>query len=289
MKTCRIYWLLLTSFCLSKGVHAAEVPFPEKKPERIVSLNGTVSEVLCELGLQAQLVGVDVTSTYPEALKKLPKVGHSRNLSAEGILALNPSLIVGTEESVKPEVANQLKSAGIAMRLFRQELSVAGTKQLIREIATVFEVPHKAQPLIARLDADLLKVKKAASPKKVLFIYARGTGSMMVAGQGTSVEKVIALAGGTNAATGFADFKPLTAEALIGANPDVILLFTSGLQSLGGIEGLLQVPGIAQTNAGRNRQVVEMDGQLLTGFGPRLGKAVAELANHLNTANLEKQ
>jgi len=281
MKACRTHLFLLIFLCLSLGSYAVGHPFREKKPERIVSLNGTLSEILCELGLQAQLVGVDVTSTYPEALQKLPKVGHSRNLSAEGILALRPTLVLGTEESVKPELVTQLKNAGIPVRLFRQEFSVAGTQQLIREVAAEFDASDKAQSMITRLEADLSKVRKAATPRKVLFIYARGAGSLMVAGKGTSVEKVIELAGGTNAATGFADFKPLTPEALIGANPDVILLFTSGLQSLGGMEGLLKIPGIAQTQAGRNRQVVEMDGQLLTGFGPRLGKAVAELAHHL--------
>src|SRR3546814_14071921 len=96
---------------------------------------------------------------------------------------------------------------------------------------------------------------------------------MMVAGENTQMEQVIHMAGGQNAVRGFEDFKPLTAESLVAANPDVILLFDSGLDSLGGMEGLLKVRGIAQTNAGKNRKVIEMDGQLLTGFGLRLGKA----------------
>jgi iron complex transport system substrate-binding protein len=216
MKSCRVHLFLLIFLCLSLKSFAVGHPIREKKPERIVSLNGTISEILCELGLQAQLVGVDVTSTYPEALQKLPKVGHSRNLSAEGILALRPTLILGTEESVKPEVVTQLKNAGIPVRLFRQAFSVAGTQQLIREVAVDFGASDQAQSMIARLETDLSKVRKAAAPRKVLFIYARGAGSLMVAGQGTSVEKVIELAGGTNAATGFDDFKPLTPEALIG-------------------------------------------------------------------------
>jgi iron complex transport system substrate-binding protein len=289
MKPFRIHLFWVFILFLPLGSSAADHSLSAKKPERIVSLNGTISEVLCALGLQAQIVGIDVTSTYPETLQKLPKVGHSRNLSAEGILALRPTLILGTEESVKPEVFSQLKNAGVSVRLFRQSYSVAGTQQLIREVAAAMDASDQAQSLITRLEADLSKARKAAAPRKVLFIYARGAGSLMVAGQGTSVEKVIELAGGTNAATGFDDFKPLTAEALIGANPDVILLFSSGLQSLGGIDGLLKIPGIAQTQAGRNHQVVEMDGQLLTGFGPRLGKAVSELAHHLNAVKSGQQ
>lgn len=248
---------------------------------RIVSLNGTISEIICALGRQPQLVGVDVTSTYPEALAKLPKVGHNRTISAEGVLAQNPTLVVGTTESLKPEVAAQLKAAGVTVHLFRQDYSVAGTKQLIKDVAATFGASAQVPAVTARLDADLAKVKKSAAGPKVLFIYARGAGTMMVAGQGTSVEKIMQLAGARNAATGFTDFKPLTAEALVAANPDVLLLFDSGLASLGGKAGLLQIPGVAQTTAGRTGRVVEMDGQLLTGFGPRLGQATAELASKL--------
>jgi iron complex transport system substrate-binding protein len=115
------------------------------------------------------------------------------------------------------------------------------------------------------------------SDKKVLFIYARGAGTLMVSGTGTPIASMIQLAGAKNAVTDFADFKPLTAEAMVAANPDIILLFDSGLKSIGGIDGLLKVPGIAQTNAGRNRSIVSMDGELLSGFGLRLPQAIREL------------
>ncbi|UOQ74062.1 heme/hemin ABC transporter substrate-binding protein [Hymenobacter cellulosilyticus] len=267
---------LLLGLLLLSGLSRAAAPV------RIVSLSGTVSEIICDLGLQSQLVGVDVTSTFPAALTKLPKVGHNRNISAEGVLALSPTIVVGTVESLKPEVASQLKSAGITVQLFTQEYSVAGTKKLIQQVAAAFQASAKAPALLQKLDSDLAKARKPAKAPKVLFIYARGTGTMMVAGQNTPLEKVIGLAGGQNAATGFSDFKPLTAEALVAANPDVLLLFDSGLQSLGGKAGLLQVPGVAQTNAGRTGRVIEMDGQLLSGFGPRLGQATTELAQQLS-------
>lgn len=103
----------------------------------------------------------------------------------------------------------------------------------------------------------------------------------MVAGQKTPLDAVINLAGGVNAAQGFDDFKPLTPEALLEANPDVILMFDSGLQSIGGVEGILKIEGIAQTNAGKNKKVIAMDGQYLSGFSPRLGDAVLELNQKL--------
>ena len=105
---------------------------------------------------------------------------------------------------------------------------------------------------------------------------------MMVAGEGTQIEKIIQLAGGENAVSGFTEFKPLTAEALVAANPDVILLFDSGLSSLGGADMLLGMPGVKETEAGRNKKIVEMDGQLLTGFSQRLGQAILELSEKIH-------
>lgn len=258
--------------CLWASIAAAQ------NPGRIVVVDGTVAEIVCLLGLEKSIVGVDVTSTFPESLQRLPKVGHNRNLSAEGILALKPTIVAGATNSIKPELLDQLRAAGVRTLFFKQDFSPEGTRQLIREVAGAFGKADQAAPLIAKLDADLKAIKKAPTPKKVLFIYARGVGTMMVGGKNTSVAKVIELAGGRNAVQDFDEFKPLTPESLLAANPDVLLFFTSGLESLGGMDGLLKIPGIAQTNAGKNRKVIEMDGHLLSGFSPRLGLAAQELA-----------
>jgi len=256
---------------------------PKDEPIRIVSLDGTVSEILCDLGLQVYLVGVDVTSTYPESLQKLPKVGHNRNISAEGVISLKPTLVLTSQNAgTKPEVIDQIRSAGIKVIAFGQDYSIAGSKKLIQDVANTCQVASRAKALIKKLDADLAQVKKAAGKPKVLFIYARGTGTMMVSGRGTQVDKMIELAGGTNAASDFENYKPLTAEALVTANPDVILLFDTGLESLGGASGLQKVQGIAQTNAGKTGQIVTIDGHLLSGFSPRLGKALQELAQKIS-------
>ncbi|RAK03253.1 iron complex transport system substrate-binding protein [Larkinella arboricola] len=256
------------------------------KTERIVSLSGTLTEIVCDLGLQNQIVGTDVTSTYPATMAKVPKVGHNRNISAEAVLALRPTVVIAVRSNgsmdIKPELFQQFRSAGVKTLIFDQELSVAGTKKLITEVAKEFNASGKAAAIIRKLDADLAKVRKPAKAQKVLFIYARGTGTMMVSGRNTPIEKIVQLAGAQNAFNDFDNFKPLTPEALVVGNPDDILLFTSGLESLGGIDGLLNVQGVAQTNAGKNRRVIEMDGQLLTGFGPRLGLAVQELSRKLN-------
>jgi iron complex transport system substrate-binding protein len=249
------------------------------KPLRIVSVNGTLSEILVGLGLESQIVGVDVTSTYPASLEKLPKVGHNRSISAEGILALNPDVIVVSDQSMlSASVLKQLNSTGKKVVTFKQEYSEEGTIKLIREMGAYFNAKPQAEKMVKALKADLTKLPKASTPKKLLFIYARGTGTLMVSGKNTSLDKMFSLIGHKNAVTDFTDFKPLTSESLLAANPDVLVLFSSGLESVDGIDGLLKVPGVAYTNAGKNRKVVAMDGQFLTGFGPRLGKAAAELA-----------
>ncbi len=246
---------------------------------RIVSANGTLSEILVGLGLEKQIVGVDVTSTYPASLEKLPKIGHNRTIAAEGILALNPDVIVYTNQSMlSPAVVKQLSSSGKKLVEFKHDYSKEGAIRLIREVGTYFNANAQAEKMVKALQADLAKIPAPANPKKLLFIYARGTGTLMVSGTGTSLDKMFALAGHKNAVGGFTDFKPLTAESLIAANPDVLVLFSSGLESLEGMDGLLKVPGVANTNAGKNRRIVTMDGQFLTGFGPRLGKAAAELS-----------
>ncbi|MVN91556.1 heme/hemin ABC transporter substrate-binding protein [Mucilaginibacter aquatilis] len=277
---------LLLFLMISTSISAVQARHINATSKKIVSVNGTVSEILAAIGLEPSIVGVDVTSTYPVSLKSKPKVGHNRNLSAEGILALQPDVVTGLSTDIKPELADQLKSAGIKLVLFTQELSAEGTKKLIRQVANSFGNKPKAEALVKKLNADLAaaaKLTRSEGKPKVLFIYARGTGTMMVAGQNTPLEKMIQLAGGQNAVKGFNDYKPLTAEALVEANPDVILLFSSGMQSLGGPAGLQDVQGVNQTKAGKAKRFITMDGELLTGFGPRLGQAIAELAQKLKS------
>ena len=246
--------------------------------QRIISLNGAVTEIVAALGHEKEIVGVDVTSTYPETVKTTAKdLGHvSRGVTIESIIALKPTVILGTDKDMSPELLAKIKASGVKAQLFTQEFTPEGTKKLIEEVAkAVNNTEYKA--LQDKVDADLKNVKPVAAAPKVLFIYARGANMMMVSGTNTPVDKVIALAGGKNAITDFEDYKPLTPEALIKGNPDVILMFDSGLQSLGGVENVLKITGVDKTNAGKNKKIIAMDGALLSGFGPRLGEGVTQL------------
>ncbi|MGV3461714.1 MAG: heme/hemin ABC transporter substrate-binding protein [Flavobacterium sp.] len=248
-----------------------------KTTHKIVSLNGAVTEIVAALGHGSEIVARDVTSTFPESVKNSAKdLKHVRSISIESIMALQPTLILATDKDMSPELLEKIKAAGVEAHVFTQEFSPEGTKKLIEEVAKVLKHEDYSS-LTNKIDEDIKTVKPLAKSPKVLFIYARGAGTLMVAGKNTPVEKMITIAGGQNAITEFEDFKPLTAEALIKGNPDVILMFDSGLGSLGGPQGVLKLPGVDKTNAGKNRKIITMDGALLSGFGPRTGEAAAQL------------
>lgn len=269
---------LATFSCKKEEVKVEETPVEAKtEAHKIVSLNGAVTEIVAALGHEKEIIGVDVTSTFPETLKATAKdLGHVRSISIESIIALKPTVILATEKDMSPELAEKIKGAGIEAHIFKQDFTADGSKKLIANVAGVLKhADFKA--LTDKIDADLAKVQPIAKAPKVLFIYARGAGTLMVAGKNTPVEKTIALAGGQNAITEFEDYKPLTPESLIKGNPDVILLFTSGLESLGGVDGLLKIQGVSQTNAGKNKKVIALDGALISGFGPRVGEGAAAL------------
>lgn len=249
----------------------------KKEAHKIVSLNGAVTEIVAALGHEKEIIATDVTSTYPESLKSTAKnLGHVRQISIEAIMAMQPTLILATEKDMSPELLEKIKKSGVEAHVLKQDFTVDGTKKLIADVAGIMKhEDYKA--LEDKIDADLKNVKPVAKAPKVLFIYARGANMLMVSGKNTPVDQVISLAGAQNAITEFEDFKPLTPEALIKGNPDVILMFDSGLGSVGGPQGVLKITGVDKTNAGKNKKIISMDGGLLSGFGPRVGEAAVKL------------
>jgi iron complex transport system substrate-binding protein len=254
-------------------------------PKRIITLSGALTETVDALGFGKSIIAVDVTSIYPAYVNDLPKVSKNRTVSAEGLISFKPDLVLAPEGSVSKEIAYQLQSAGINLVNIKQDFSVNGSIAFIKAVAAALQVSAKGEALAkqtqAKVNKALTEVKKSNKTPKVLFIYARGTGVMLVAGQHTNIDAIITLAGGKNAAQGFDNFKPYTTESLIEANPDVILMFDFGLSSLGGAEAVLKMPGVAQTNAGKNKRIVQMDGELLINFSVRLDQAITTLNKNL--------
>ena len=257
-----------------------------KSAPSIISIGGATTETIFALGAGQHVKAVDVTSTYPNQVHTLPKLGHLSNISFENALSFNPTNIISIDDQSGTSLFEQVKQSSTPLNLVKAPQSVDDTKALITEIGAVLQKEEEAEALIKIIDADLAALNDYLSSQqedapRVLFIYSRGSDMLMVGGSGTTADAMITLAGGENVGNSFEGFKPLSPEAVIRDNPDVILLFNSGLESLDGIEGVLKMPGIAETNAGKNKKIVAMDGHYLLGFGPRVGEAALELAKNI--------
>ncbi|BDD08441.1 hypothetical protein FUAX_08730 [Fulvitalea axinellae] len=258
------------------------------KKERIVTIGGLATETVFALGKGQEVLATDLTGTYPAQTSLLPKVGHRHTISAEAILSHAPTVIIFSEGGIKKEIVDQLAGTNTELVVLPSTKTVANTKTAIRQIGKALGAENKVDSLIQTIEQDLDKVKKTeekARPK-VLFIYARGTGSLNIAGKGTFAEEMITLAGGQLAIQEINGFKALTPEALIKANPDCLLFFEKGLASLGGKEKAIEeIPGLKLTTAGKQGRIITMNASLLSSFGPRVGKAAEELNKKLFNSN----
>ena len=274
---------LLLAACLVAWVGARPVAAGAL---RIVPLGGPVTETVYALGAGDFVVGTDTSSVYPEAATTLPQVGYQRTLAAEGVLSLQPDLVLATDEAGPANVLEQLRAAGVRLVLVPSEHSVAGAQAKVRAIAAALDRAEAGEKLAATIAAEAddarARIKKMTTRPTVLFLYARGGATMNVAGQGTAADAMINLAGGRNAVTGYDGYKPLTAEAAVAAAPQFILTLDRGLASVGGKERLLTQPGLDVTPAGQNKRVVALDDLYLLGFGPRTGAAILDLARALH-------
>jgi len=255
---------------------------------RIVCVGGAVCETVFALGDGDRVVAVDSSTVYPPAAARLPKVGYQRTLSAEPILALDPAVVIAAAEAGPAVALDQLRAAGVRVAVMPEATTPATAAARVRSIAAALGRAAAGARLAAEVEADadaaVARARRPGRAPRALFVYARGAGTAMVSGAGTVADAMLRLAGAVNAVDGHDGFQPLSAEALVAAAPEVILVPARGLDSLGGVDGLLALPGVAATPAGRARRVVAMDDLLLLGFGPRLGAAIDELARKLGAS-----
>lgn len=258
--------------------------------QRIVSIGGALTETLYALGAQADLVGADTTSLFPDAARQLPSVGYARALSAEGVLSLRPTLVVASQEAGPPAVLRQIESARVPLALLDADHRFEGVVARTQRLAELCGRVEAGRALAAELQqrwaqAQDQVARRAAGGRpapRVLFVLSHSMAQVRVSGSGTAADAMLRYAGTVNVLASVDGYKPLTPEAAIAAAPDVILATEQGLQAAGGIDGLLKAPGLAQTPAGRARRVVALEALLLLGFGPRLPQAVAALADALH-------
>ncbi|WPR74642.1 heme/hemin ABC transporter substrate-binding protein [Algoriphagus sp. NG3] len=249
---------------------------------KIITAGGTITEVVDALGFSDQIIATDITSTYPAAMQNLPSIGYRNQIKAEGILALGPDIVLIEEGYLTPDVVTQLKAAQVNIHVFAKPSTVDGSKKLVTDLAAFFDEEEKGKEINASIDADIASLEtyleSQESQPRAIFVMARGPETVFIAGDKTFASEMFKLAEIEGTATGFDEFAPLAPESLVSMNPEYLVFFESGIQSLGGKDGLVAIQGIDQTTAHKEGNIVSLDGQYLSGFGPRVGKAALDLA-----------
>lgn len=267
--------LLAAVFILgSQAVHAAE---------KLLTIGGAVTEIVYALGKGDEVIANDLTSAYPEAAASKPKVGYMRTLSAEGLISTGATLIIAEAGAGPRNVIDQVRNAGVKVlqlqdnthtpeqvaadiRAIGRQLNASNTEEVARQFENAWKATES-------------QLAKLAGKPKVLFVMNNAARGAQAAGDDTAASAVIRLVRAENVMAGqYKGYRPLTAEALVAAAPDVVIVTNEGLEASGGMQGFLKTPGMSMTPAGRNKRIVSMDTQYILGFTPRLPSALAELA-----------
>ncbi|GBF51030.1 ABC-type Fe3+-hydroxamate transport system, periplasmic component [Leptospira ryugenii] len=243
-------------------------------------MNGAFTEILFSLGLGPKVVAVDTSSTFPETTAKIQRIGYMRTLSAEGILSLEPDLVLATDAAGPPSTIAQIKATTVQMGIWTENFQMEEAERKIRYVARWTQTEKQAEALLKELQKNLSSFQRPvlSRPIKVLFLYARGPNQLYVSGKDTAADAMISLSGAKNAVDGFSDYKILSTEALVSANPDIILLGSHTASLFGNLDSLWDISGIKLTRAGKEKNYIIMDDLMLLGFGPRLPTALKVLA-----------
>ena len=259
--------------------------------ERIIPLDGDIVEVVFALGLGDRVVATDLSATYPPEADELPQIGYQRALSTEPIAAYEPDVLLATALAGPPETLDELRRLGFPLIIVPSEPTSEGPGRKIRAVAAALGVPKRGEALAAEVEEAIAAAGAAGECReecpRVMMVYVRGTAAQLVFGESSPTRWLIEAAGGLDVSgeMGITDPAPISAEAIVSAAPDVLITTEVGLESVGGIDGLLQIPGLAGTPAGRERRVLTYDAQLLLGNGPRVGDLLARLTDDLKGIN----
>jgi iron complex transport system substrate-binding protein len=297
MTICRTLTLTITCALLLGGGAVAEgVTVHDARdrdviisdPARIVSIGGAITEILYALGFEDRLAGVDTTSLYPAAaLRDKPNVGYMRQLSAEGVLGLHPSLVLAMQGSGPKETIDVLEAAKVPLVLVPETFSEAGLVDKIRLVGHAMGADQRAECLSAAVAGNLSQLRelrsKVTKPVRVMFVMSLLSGRAMAAGRKTAANEIIQLAGGVNAIDSYDGYKIVNDEAIVAAKPDVVLSIQRGKDSVDA-DAVYAHPAFAMTPAAANKAFISMEGLYLLGFGPRTAAAARDLAIKLYPA-----
>ena len=250
---------------------------------RVVVLANGVAEIMNSLNAKSIIVGRDISSTE-KALEDVPLATSGHQVLPEEVIALKPDLVI-IDASTGPKVAiEQIKSAGIKVVQTPESWTLADISVKVAAVAAAIGAPQQGALLNAAITSAIQR-STLTTKTRIAFLYLRGTSSIyLVGGPGSGADSLISAIGAIDvgAASLPRPFNTMTAESLATLNPDVILVMSKGLESVGGVSGLLKLPGVAQTNAGKNQAIIDVDDSLLLSFGPRTPSLVIALGEKVS-------
>ena len=253
-----------------------------KNSNSIVVAGGSITEIIYFLNLQNKLVGVDITSNYPLKAKKLPSIGYIRNLSIEGLLSLKPNLILAEESIGPPIIVKQLNKTSVEFRIIKNNYTLEGINEKFLCISKILDIEIKNNINYKKFSNNVKKlksfVKNNNKEKKdiLLILMMKGT-SPIIAGKNTSGHGFIKMIGQNNSMDKVSGWKPVSAEEILIANPNYIIITKRALKDFISIEKFLKLPGISSTKAAKNKNVFIKDGMSLLGYGPRTINVAKEI------------
>ncbi|MEY2996620.1 MAG: hypothetical protein RLZZ39_1445 [Actinomycetota bacterium] len=274
---------VLVAASLVSVVACSSNPGPTTDGERIVTMTAGLTEAVFALGFGDLVVGRDLGSTLAEASDR-PIVTTTHDVNVEALLAVRPTLVIVDEDTGPDAALDQVRATGVRVELVDNATRVDEIVPRLEKVAEILGAPERAERLANVIDGELERVRSEASNAsrpRVAFLYVRGpAGVYLLGGPGSGPDSIIEAAGGIDAGTAIGldlPFTPLTPEALVEAAPDVLLVTTTGFDSVDGIDGLLELVGVQQTPAGKARRVMTAEDGLLFSFGPRTPDLVAGL------------
>ena len=248
--------------------------------QRVIALANGSAEIISGMGYKNILIGRDIASSDP-ALKSVEIVTSGHQIVPEKILSLSPDLVLIDDSSGPQSALTALENAGIKMVLISQAWTLVDIDKKISEVAAAIGTVETGRDFTKAIAAVGNQVTPISTSTRIAFLYLRGTSSIyLIGGKGSGADSLISAIGATDvgAQTLANPFNPMTSEALARLNPDVFIVMSKGLESVGGVDGLLALPGISQSVAGKNRAIVSVDDSLLLSFGPRTPSLITQLA-----------
>lgn len=285
-----IITLLIAAVLFSCGRFGNKEP-DGKKDIRIVCLSKHLTEMVFALGKGHDIVAVDLSSTYPDSAKLLKTVGYHRALSPEGIISMNPDLVIHSNDIGPENVLPQITKAGLQVKAFGGANTIDSAKLLLKDLGKFFGEETKAEALCKKMDLDIAAAADTLTamhitdtPRVMIIHFGRANNVYFVmSGRKAVGDKMIGLAGGKVALYDGKGARQMSAEAVAAANPDIIIATDFGYDQMGSMEKFIEgVPGVALTNAGKNKRIVRFEEHDLIYFGPRTGNNIIKLSRLLH-------